>query len=104
MTKNTRLQKVISTLVYCCSGSFYIQKKNTLSSLTRQETMRWLMMTAATAHQRRFSQASKKTTPQNMWSRIMAMVIKAERGKSCYMQEFAAGVYGFKSLLPEDRK
>lgn len=36
------------------------------ATLTRQETMRWLMTTAATAHQRCFSQASKKTTPQNM--------------------------------------
>lgn len=45
--------------------------------LTRQETTRWLMTTAATAHQRCFSQASKKTTPQNMWSRMMAMVMKA---------------------------
>lgn len=37
------------------------------------------MTTAATAHQCCFSQASKKTTPQNMWSRMMAMVMKAGR-------------------------
>lgn len=60
---------------------FTYRKKNPLSQLTRQETVRWLIMTAATAHQRRFSQASKKTTPQNMWSRIMAMVMKAEKGE-----------------------
>lgn len=62
--------------------SLYIQKTNPLIQLTRQETVRWLIMTAATAHQRCFSQASKKTTPQNIWSRITAMVIKAETGEN----------------------
>lgn len=64
--------------------SFYQvwKKRNPLRQLTRQETMRWLITTAATAHQRCFSQASKKTTPQNMCRRIMAMVIKAENGET----------------------
>lgn len=61
--------------------SLHADKTNPLSELTRQETVRWLIMTVATAHQRCFSQASKKTIPQNMWSRIMAIVIKAEKGE-----------------------
>lgn len=55
--------------------------KSALGQLTRHETVRWLITTAATAHQRCFSQASKKTTPQNMWRRIMAIVMKAGKGR-----------------------
>lgn len=51
-------------------------------TLTRQEMTRWLVTTIATAHQRFFSQASKKTTPQNMWRRMMAMVMKAGEDKN----------------------
>lgn len=89
---NTCLKKVISTMIYCCSAFTKSShtEKYPLSQLTRQETVRWLIMTAATAHQRCFSQASKKTTPQNMWSRIMAMVIKAEKGE----KRLRAGVCG----------
>jgi hypothetical protein len=32
-------------------------------------------------HQRFFSQASKNTTPQNMWRRMMAMVMNAAKKK-----------------------
>ncbi len=50
-------------------------------SPTRHDTTRWLMTTAPRAHHLCRSHASKKTTPQNICSKIMASVINAVERK-----------------------